>query len=110
MSKRIKIEDFRGAIRCVNYVRNDFSSQAGFERLSTNLRSTFNNSTQIVSDMIPLVGQRFKDDIEDANKALLRAKAQIERNESAQRDAIKNKVSGTIFNPDAAKPVFLKIV
>jgi hypothetical protein len=100
MANKLKISDFRAAVRTVNYVRNDFYGHVEHERLRTNLRQRFERSTGLLSELVPLVHKRFSADIADAQWALDKANEQVLQNEADQRAAIKSGVRGEIYNPD----------
>jgi hypothetical protein len=103
MSKKIKIAEFRKAIRLVNWIRDDFSGHVEFERLRTNLRDKYERRTISLKELIPLVGKRFTADLEEAEWALNKAEEQILRNEEAQREAIKQGYTDGVYNPDQLK-------
>ena len=94
-----KIGEFRSAYDRVNYINRDFQGHVTYERLRTDLRARYAEALRALSAMIPTLQGRYTDDRVSAMSALGRANAQIERNETAQLEAIENEVDGEIFNP-----------
>jgi len=102
-----KISEFRSIYSFINSINHDYKGLDMNERLIIDLRSRYAEALKDLSQMIPSLHTRFVDDLELAKNAILQANKQIELNELAQSEAIKDGISGEIFNPAQTKLRFV---